>query len=188
MEFDILFGGIGGQGIQLATQVLAQAATLEGKNVLQYCDYSSEMRGGKIDCTVVVAPPDEEIGSPRRTHPRAAVAMSPRACQEYRETLSTGGVLILNTSIVNGGVDRTDVHVLAVPTLRLAEEIGEPRAVSMIALGALIARTGVVSLDMAADALRVSLPSHRQTLIAANERALRCGAAFVTGPGESSRS
>ena len=180
MEFDILFGGLGGQGLQLATQVLAQAATLEGKNVLQYCDYTSEMRGGKIDCTVVVAPAGEEIGSPRRPHPRAAVAMSARAWQEYRETVSVGGVLILNTSIVHGAAGRTDVHVLEVPTLRLAEEIGEPRAISMIALGALISRTGVVSLEMAVEALRLSLPPHRQTLIAANEKALRRGAAFDT--------
>jgi 2-oxoglutarate ferredoxin oxidoreductase subunit gamma len=179
MEIDIVFGGTGGQGVQLATQLLAQAATLEGKNALQYCDYTSEMRGGKIDCTVVVADAGEEIGSPRRPRPRAVVAMSPRALDEYGPGVRPGGLLLVNASMVDPRVLRRDCDVFLVPTLRLAAEVGEARTVSMIAVGALVGRLGIVAVESLVEALRAVVPAHRQKLIAVNEKALRRGAAYA---------
>jgi len=55
MERELLITGIGGQGVQLAAQVLARAATLEGREVMYLGLYGGMMRGGNTDSTVVVA-------------------------------------------------------------------------------------------------------------------------------------
>ena len=55
IERELLITGIGGQGVQLAAQVIAQAATLEGRDVMFFGIYGGMMRGGNTDSTVVVA-------------------------------------------------------------------------------------------------------------------------------------
>ena len=47
--------GIGGQGVQLAAQVVARAAVLDGREVMLFGSYGGMMRGGNTDATVVVA-------------------------------------------------------------------------------------------------------------------------------------
>ena len=62
MEREIMLTGIGGQGVQLSAQVLARAATLEGRSAMFFGVYGGSMRGGSTDSTVVVA--DREIEAP----------------------------------------------------------------------------------------------------------------------------
>ena len=62
MEREVLITGIGGQGVQLAAQVLARAATLEDREVVFLGLYGGMMRGGNTDSTVVIG--DGPITSP----------------------------------------------------------------------------------------------------------------------------
>ena len=55
-EYELLLTGIGGQGVQLGAQVVARAATLEGREVMFFGIYGGMMRGGNTDSTVVIAP------------------------------------------------------------------------------------------------------------------------------------
>ena len=55
MERELVMTGIGGQGIQLAAQVLARAALSEGRQVQLFGSYGGMMRGGNTEATVVVA-------------------------------------------------------------------------------------------------------------------------------------
>ena len=62
MEREILFTGIGGQGVQLAANVLAHAAMVEGRDVQLFGSYGGMMRGGNTDAELVVA--DGSIEAP----------------------------------------------------------------------------------------------------------------------------
>ena len=55
MEREVMWTGIGGQGVQLGAQVLARAAILEGRHAMLFGTYGGEMRGGHTDCTLVLA-------------------------------------------------------------------------------------------------------------------------------------
>jgi len=55
VERELLLTGIGGQGIQLAAQVLARAAIAEGRSVQMVGSYGGMMRGGNTEATVVLA-------------------------------------------------------------------------------------------------------------------------------------
>ncbi len=67
MERELLLTGIGGQGVQLAAAVLAQAAVAEGREVQLFGSYGGMMRGGATEATVVVA--DEPIEAPPTVEP-----------------------------------------------------------------------------------------------------------------------
>ena len=51
MERELLLTGIGGQGVQLAAQVLARAAIAEGRSVQMFGSYGGMMRGGNTEAT-----------------------------------------------------------------------------------------------------------------------------------------
>jgi hypothetical protein len=89
MEREILFTGIGGQGIQLAAQVLARAALAEGREVMLFGSYGGTMRGG---------PPTRRSSSRRaRVAPPivsrawSAIAMHPPTSRRRREARARGG-------------------------------------------------------------------------------------------------
>lgn len=181
-ERELLLTGIGGQGVQLAAQVIARAAAREDRNVMLFGVYGGVMRGGNSDATVVVA--DGPVQAPPIvSHAWSAIVLHPRYWEPVRARLVPGAVVVLNSSLFEGreGEESLDglqaVHVAA--TQVATEELGNPMAVSMVATGAYVALTGLVGLDAAITAMQESLPAYRRQHADANAVALRAGAALV---------
>ena len=87
--------GIGGQGVQLAAQVLARAATLEGREVMYLGLYGGMMRGGNTDSTVVVA--DAPIAAPPVvSRAWSAIAMHDEYWAPVEAKLRPGGLVLVN--------------------------------------------------------------------------------------------
>lgn len=173
MKHEVIIAGFGGQGVMIAGEVLAYAGMLEGRKVSWLPSYGPEMRGGTANCSVVVS--DQEIASPLVTEPTAVVVMNRPSLDKFEGWLVPGGVLVVNTSLVNREPVRNDVHVVKVPCNEIAYRLGSDRVANMIALGALIARTAVVKMDSVAEALRKVFPPHRHNLIPLNLQALQKG-------------
>ena len=173
-ERELLLTGIGGQGVQLAAQVLARAAVLEGRDVMLFGVYSGVMRGGNSDATVVVA--DGPVQAPPIvSRAWSAIALHPRYWEPLALKLVDGAVVILNSSLFDEPVDRDRLRVVDVAATDLAAELGNPLVVSMVATGAYVAVTGLVDLDAAVAAMRESLPPYRRQHAEGNEQALRAG-------------
>src|SRR5262249_23561680 len=97
MERELLITGIGGQGIQLAAQVVAKAATVEGGSVMFFGIYGGMMRGGNTDSTVVVA--DAPIEAPPVvSHAWSAIAMHDEFWAPLESKLRPGGLVLVNES------------------------------------------------------------------------------------------
>ncbi len=173
MEREILLTGIGGQGVQLAAQVLARAATLEGRSVSALGLYGGMMRGGNTDSTLIVA--DRAIEAPPIV-PRAwaAIAMHDEFFAPIEPKLRPGGVVLVNDSTFAGTI-HADVTVHRVAATDTAVALGMPLGASMVMVGAFIAATALVGIDAAVEAMRRSIPSYRSQHIADNETALRAG-------------
>jgi Pyruvate/2-oxoacid:ferredoxin oxidoreductase gamma subunit len=174
-ERELLLTGIGGQGVQLAAQVLGRAAALEGRDVMLFGVYSGVMRGGNSDATVVVA--DGPVQAPPIvSHAWSAIALHPHYWEPLRPRLVQGAIVLLNSSLFEEPVDRDRWQVFDVPVTAIASErLGNPLAVSMVAAGAYVAITGLVELDSAITAMEESLPSYRRQHAEANAIALRAG-------------
>src|SRR5512146_483439 len=118
MQTDIMIAGFGGQGVLFAGQLLAYAAMDEGREVTWIPSYGPEMRGGTANCTVVIS--DEEIGSPLVRNPTAVIAMNLPSLDKYEAVIKPGGVLVVNASIINREVKRTDIRTVLVPGNEIA--------------------------------------------------------------------
>lgn len=173
MERELLITGIGGQGVQLAAQVLARAATLEGRSVMLLGLYGGMMRGGNTDSTVVVA--DGPIEAPPVV-PRAwsAIAMHDDYWAPLEPKLRPGGLVLVNETTFAVEVT-APVTLIRLPATTIATDLGNPLGGSMVMLGAYVNVTGIVSQDGLIEAMRRSIPSYRTQHIEANERALLAG-------------
>jgi Pyruvate/2-oxoacid:ferredoxin oxidoreductase gamma subunit len=174
-ERELLLTGIGGQGVQLAAQVIGRAAALEGKDVMLFGVYSGVMRGGNSDATVVVA--DAPVQAPPIvSHAWSAIVLHPRYWQPLQPRLVSGAIVVVNSSLFDEPVDRERWRVFDVAATEVAsEQLGNPMVVSMVAAGTYVALTGLVELDSAITAMEESLPSYRRQHAEGNAIALRTG-------------
>ena len=176
MQTEILIAGFGGQGVLFAGQLLAYAAMDEGKQVTWIPSYGPEMRGGTANCTVIIS--DEEIGSPLVLHPQAVIAMNRPSLDKYEPMVKEGGVLVINTSMVDRKATRRDIRVVEVDANSAAEKLGDRRMTNMVLLGALLAHLEVLPLTAIEKALQAHLPDRHRKLLPKNYEALREGALY----------
>ncbi len=145
MERSVVIAGFGGQGVILAGKILAQAGMDHGLEVTWLPSYGPEMRGGTANCTVVTS--DSPVGSPIVDEPSALIAMNLPSLEKFADQVAADGTIIVNSSLIESTVKRTDLHVISIPLNELATKIGNSRTINMIALGALIKATGIVPLE-----------------------------------------
>ena len=176
MQQEVIIAGFGGQGVLFTGQLLSYAAMDEGKAVTWIPSYGPEMRGGTANCTVVVS--DEEIGSPFVRNPTAVLAMNLPSLEKFEDLVEEGGVLVVNSSMVNREVKRTDIRVVSIPANDIAEALGSKRSVNMVMLGALLGNLDLLSLQAVEIALEGHLPERHKKFLEGNKQALRKGASF----------
>ncbi len=173
MELSTIIAGFGGQGILFAGKVLAEAALLEGREVLWIPSYGPEMRGGTASCTVIVA--DRPIGSPIVDRADHAVVLNPPSLAKYTPFVAAGGLLVVNTTLIEAEPGRDDLEILEVPCTAVARKAGDDKLVSVVALGALIGARRFVEPESVHQALAVLLGARHPDLVAADTAAFDAG-------------
>jgi Pyruvate/2-oxoacid:ferredoxin oxidoreductase gamma subunit len=178
VERELLLTGIGGQGIQLAAQVLARAAITEGRQVQMFGSYGGMMRGGNTEATVVIA--DGAIEAPPTVADTwSAIFMHHDFSEPTRAKLRPGSLVLVNNSIFTGvfeGAFDTDTYrVVELAATDIAVDLGNIMTASMVMLGAYVAATDMVSLDSVEAAIAASLPAYRSQHVARNVDAVKAG-------------
>ena len=167
-----IFAGFGGQGVMSMGLNLAQAAMLEGKNVTYLPAYGAEVRGGTANCTVAVS--DEEIASPVASAPEFVVVMNQPSLVRFQNQVESGGVLMVNASLIDAEILRGDIDVVRVAANSIAEKLGSPKSANMVMLGAFTKKSNLVSIASIKEGLKTALKS-KQKLLNINEEALMAG-------------
>jgi len=179
MQYEIIFAGFGGQGVMLIGQVLANAAMLSGSETSWLPSYGPEMRGGTANCTVIVS--DGPIGSPVVPNPQAAVVMNRPSMDKFEPSVVPGGLLVVNSSLIDRKAYRTDIRVIYVDANKLAEEhLGSSKSANMIILGAYVGATGAVTPEIVKETMAKKMKG-KEKFLAANWKALDIGIALARG-------
>ncbi len=172
MQNDVIMAGFGGQGVLLIGKMLAYAGMHAGKEVSWMPSYGPEMRGGTANCTVVIS--DRPVGSPVIQCPRAVLAMNLPSLDKFESALKPGGLLLVNTSLINREPKRSDVRVVKVPANDIANELKNPKGANMVALGAYLGATEAVPLEEMEKLIRETFAS-KPAVVESNIQALRRG-------------
>ena len=172
MLIKTVFAGFGGQGVLSMGLNLTQAAMMEGKNVTYLPSYGAEVRGGTANCTVVIS--DEEIASPVASAPEFVVAMNKPSLVRFQNQIQSGGVLLINSSLIEAEISRGDIDIVKVPAGEIADKLDSPKSANMVMLGAFIKKSNLVSISTVVEELKNTLKK-KERLIAINEKALMAG-------------
>lgn len=179
METSIIISGFGGQGALFAGQLLAYAGMDTGKTVTWFPSYGPEMRGGTAHCTVIIS--DAAIGAPVVAHPDIAIVFNGPSFEKYEPLVKAGGLLVVNSSMVDETSSRSDVKSIYIPANKFAEEFGSKKMMNMAALGAMLACRPIFPLETMEQTLANHLPAEKSELLESNFLVLRQGYAFGLG-------
>lgn len=170
----IRISGFGGQGVISAGILLAYSGMVEGKEVSFFPSYGAEMRGGTANCSVVIA--SDEVTTPIVSEPDTVIVLNEPSLAKFEPLVKPGGLLIVNSSLVNSMPSRKDIRILYVPCNKVADELGNAKIMNMVALGAFASATGAVSVDAIAKSLPRIYKKLKPEVIGLNVKALKKGA------------
>jgi 2-oxoisovalerate ferredoxin oxidoreductase beta subunit len=140
-EPQVKVAGFGGQGVLFLGSLLAHVALHRDFHVTWLPAYGPESRGGTANCNVVIS--DKPVASPMVTEPSVLVALNAPSLERFEATVTPGGVIVYNSTLISRAPARTDVEVVPVPATAIADELGETKAANLVLLGAYLAHTGL---------------------------------------------
>ena len=173
--------GIGGQGIQLAARVLAEAAIAEGSEVRLFGSYGGMMRGGNTDATLIFG--DAPIETPPViAETWSAIVMHHEFAQSVWEALRPDGLGLVNTSVVDPPAPPPPAQIVQIPAADIAIELGNVVCSSMVMVGAYAAITGLASASSLETGVKRAIPAYRSQHVELNLAALGAGRGVVPEP------
>lgn len=173
-----IFSGFGGQGVLMMGYVLAASGMQEDKHVTFLPSYGAEVRGGTANCTVVVS--DEPIASPVASFMDFAVFMNAPSLLRFEGRVKTGGTVFLNSDMVDLRPKRQDIQIVCLPATSIADRLGNPRGANMVMIGALVQKTGMLSLKFVIESVKSIFEKKGSNVQNMNIVALEQGAALVS--------
>jgi len=173
MMKQFIFAGFGGQGMLLIGKFLAMACMLDGKHVSWLPSYGPEMRGGTANCSVIVS--DDNVGSPIVDKADVIVAMNPPSLDKFENVVKPGGLLVINSSIIDRKSVRDDITVVYCDANRIAEEVKNPKGANVAILGAMLQHCPIVDTDKMVEAIRIELGERKLKFLEGNKAALFAG-------------
>ncbi len=172
----ILIAGFGGQGVLFAGKLLAYKGLLADKQVSWLPSYGPEMRGGTANCSVIIS--DDPVGSPIVSAPDVLVAMNLPSLEKYENDVVSGGIIIVDSTLINKKVEREDVTTYYVPATKMAKDEGFSTLANMILMGKLIKVTDTLEFDGIDATVAKVVPPKKANLIDINIKALKTGYDF----------
>ena len=173
MMKQFIFAGFGGQGMLLIGKFVAMASMLDGKHVSWLPSYGPEMRGGTANCSVIVS--DKDVASPLVDKADVIVVMNLPSLDKFEKHVKPGGLLVINSSIIDRKSTRDDITVVYCDANRIAEAVGNPKGANVAILGAMLEKEPIVDIDKMTEAIRIELGERKARFLEGNKKALIAG-------------
>ncbi len=177
-KMEIRLAGSGGQGIILATVILAEAAIIAGKHTAQSQSYGPEARGGACKAEVIVS--DTEIGFTKVQTPTFLMALTQKSLDKYSKNLPKDCLVLIDEGLsVPQNLD--GYKVIKLPILSTAaEKVGRLMTANIVAVAAINGLLKLVDDESLKTAVFMHIPKGTEAL---NEKALNEGFKLIENGG-----
>lgn len=173
MEKNFIIAGFGGQGVLLAGTILANSFMLAGKNVTWYPCYGAEMRGGTVNCEIVVS--DSEVSSVHKQDTDFALVLNQQSFDKFVQRVKAGGTIVANSTLVAESKPRADINYVFAPMTKIANDLGNSKVTNMVSLGVLSSVCELVKQDFLAKGVEKVLGEKKKQFLPLNMKALELG-------------
>ncbi len=169
----IRLSGAGGQGLITAGIILAEAALLDGKNVVQTQSYGPEARLGASKAEVIIS--NQKIAYPQVIQPDWLLCLSPEALKKYLPQTTRETVLVLDATQIESEAPK-DRLCYSLPMTEAAAKAGSRVAANVVALGVMNALAHLVTPENLRESVSERVPERFRAL---NLKALEAGEKLV---------
>lgn len=173
-RMEIRLAGSGGQGVILATIILAEAALGGGKNVVQSQSYGPEARGGMCKAEVIVS--DERIWFTKVVKPTFLLTLTQDALNKYTQGIDKDCLVMMDSSLEVPEWLSSN-RVISVPILETAKGVvGKGFTANIVAVAAINKALDLVPFDTLKEAVLGRIPKGTEAI---NIKALEEGSKLI---------
>lgn len=173
----ITIAGFGGQGVLFVGKTLAYLGMDTDKNISWLPSYGPEMRGGTCNCSVIIS--DNQIGSPIIVNPDTLIVMNKPSLEKFADTVKPGGLIVLDSSLIDTKVERDDIEIIYIPAMKIAEAHGNAQLGNMVMAGAYIkAKEPMFKIESLYESVKAHIPPAKVKLAESNIELIKAGYDF----------
>jgi len=174
-KIELRFTGSGGQGVIMATIIMAEAAYEDKLQAVQCQSYGPEARGGmcKAECIIY----DKPIMYTKVIQPNLLLALTQEALDKYVVSLQRNATILVDSEITVPDAIKAKYNVIIIPILESAAEvIKNPMSANIISVGAVNEILHIASEESLKEAVLNHVPKGTEEL---NMKALNLGATLI---------
>lgn len=178
MRHQLRFTGVGGQGVLLAGEILAEAKIVNGGYGVKAATYTSQVRGGPTKVDILLD--DEEIVYPYANEGEIEFMLSTAdiSYNAFKNGVKKGGIIVVDPNLVNpSDEDRKAWKIYDIPIITIAkEEVGNVVTQSVVALAITVAMTNCADRDQVVKTMQSKVPAK---VLEANNKAYELGEKYA---------
>jgi len=176
MKKRIIISGFGGQGVLFAGNVLGHAAMKQGWYVTLFPSYGAEMRGGTANCQITIS--EDPIGAPVVYEPDILIAFNKPSYEKFALKIKKDGIVLSNASLYSPK-KHDNITIAQIPANNIAEKCGSTLSLNMVMLGALAAKTQIISIESVIDSIPEVLGDRKKAFWEVNKKAAQAGYSYI---------
>lgn len=178
MRKQLRFSGVGGQGVLLAGEILAEAKIESGGYGIKAASYTSQVRGGPTKVDILLD--EEPILYPYATEGNIDFMLSTAQMgfDLFKSGIKDGGIIVIDSNLVKASEqDREKYKIIEIPIISIAKnEIGNVVTQSVVALGVSVELSGCMDRELVFSVMQKKVPSK---VLELNKKAFEVGVEYA---------
>lgn len=174
MRQQLRFTGVGGQGVLLAGEILAEAKICDKGYGVKASTYTSQVRGGPTKVDILLD--EKEILYPYANEGEIDFMLSTAnvSYHQFKSGIKDGGIVVVESNLVHpDAADSSKFKIYSIPIITIAkEEVGNVVTQSVVALAITVTLTKCVDRDLVFNTMIKSVPAK---VVELNKKAFECG-------------
>lgn len=161
MKKQLRFSGVGGQGVLLAGEIMAEAKIRSGGYGIKAASYTSQVRGGPTKVDILLD--CEEIFYPYAMEGSIDFMLSTAqvSFDQFKSGIKKGGIIVVDSYLVTPTQeDRENFKIIEIPVISIAKnEVGNVVTQSVVALGIAVELSQAINRDCVFEVMQQKVPS-----------------------------
>ena len=178
MEAELRFTGVGGQGVLLAGEILAESKIRAGGYGVQASTYTSQVRGGPTKVDILLDSKEILYPYANEGHIGFMLSTAQVSYDQFKSGVQKGGIIVVEPNlVVQSKADRALFDIYEIPIITIAkEEVGNVVTQSVVALGVTITFTKCVDRDLVYETMISKVPAK---VVELNKKAFELGEKYA---------
>lgn len=173
---ELRFTGVGGQGVLLAGEILAEAKIKDSGYGVKAATYTSQVRGGPTKVDILLD--DAEILYPYAQKIDFMLSTAQISYDQFKVDLKDGAIVVVESNLVTPSSDDLKKYkIYSIPIITIAkEEVGNAVTQSVVALAITVALTKCVNRDVVYETMLSKVP---KKVADVNKKAFELGESYA---------